>query len=244
MTAPHWHVPRTPLLLLLALTSVLSLALASAARAEEDPVNEAREAFKSSATFPWYDAEKDSLTPLALRADPPPKEGFRWLSVLQWAAWVLLGIGLLLLIGLIIYSVRYFRGTGPIAEQTAEQNTVVESEGVEALPFMAQRSQGDLLGEARRLYELGNFSEAIVYLFSYELVQLDKFAVIRLARGKTNRQYLRESVKAPPHKQLLENTMHTFEDVFFGRRVLDRAGFEACWNHVSMFENLAEAVPA
>ena len=71
------------------------------------------------------------------------------------------------------------------------------------------------------------------------VAQLDKFAVIRLARGKTNRQYLRESGKAPPQRQLLEVTMHTFEDVFFGRRVLDRRGFEACWQHVSQFENLA-----
>lgn len=244
MSMPRRHAPHRPLLMLLMLASLANLALVSAASAQEDPVDEAREAFKSSATFPWYDAEKDSLAPLALRADPPPKKGFSWLPVLQWAAWILLGIGLLLLIGLIVYSIRYFRGAGPIVERTAEHEAVVESEGVEALPFTAQRSQGDLLGEARRLYESGNYSEAIVYLFSYELVQLDKFAVIRLARGKTNRQYLRESVKAPPHKQLLEATMHTFEDVFFGRRVLDRAGFEACWNHVSLFENLATATPS
>lgn len=244
MTTQWRQGPLTTLLPRLALLILASLALANTAFSQEDPVAEASEAFKSSATFPWYDAEKDSLAPLALRADPPRKDGFDWMSILQWAAWTLLGIGLLLLVGLIIYSIRYFRGMGAISERTEEQEAVVESEGVEALPFMAQRSQGDLLGEARRLYELGNYSEAIVYLFSYELVQLDKFAVIRLARGKTNRQYLRESGKAPTHKQLLETTMRTFEDVFFGRRVLDRAGFEACWNHVSMFENLAEAVPA
>jgi hypothetical protein len=227
-----------------AFAGLLGLALAGAALAQDDPVEEAREAFKTSATFPWYDAEKDSLAPLALRADPPPKEGFDWLSLLQWAAWLLLGIGLLLLLVLIVYSVRYFRGAGAIPERITDQDAVIESEGVEALPFMAQRTQSDLLGEARRLYELGNYSEAIVYLFSYELVQLDKFAVIRLARGKTNRQYLRESAKTPTYRPLLETTMRTFEDVFFGRRELDRAGFEACWNHVSKFENLAEVANA
>jgi hypothetical protein len=32
--------------------------------------------------------------------------------------------------------------------------------------------------------------------------------------------------------------MVTFEDVFFGRRALDRAGFEACWNQLDQFERL------
>ncbi len=52
---------------------------------------------------------------------------------------------------------------------------------VEALPFLRQRSHDDLLGQARRHYEQGNYSEAIVYLFSHELVELDRSSLIRLA---------------------------------------------------------------
>ena len=50
----------------------------------------------------------------------------------------------------------------------------------------------DLLAEARRHYQAGNYGAAIVYLFSFQLVQLDQRQIIRLAKGKTNRQYLRE----------------------------------------------------
>ncbi len=100
------------------------------------------------------------------------------------------------------------------------------------------------MGEARRHYEQGNYSEAIIYLFSYELVQLDKFALIRLARGKTNRQYLREVPRRPELRSPLERTMVAFEGVFFGSRLLDRAGFEACWQQLPQFEEQLRTAPS
>ena len=98
--------------------------------------------------------------------------------------------------------------------------------------------------QARTHYEQGNYSEAIIYLFSYELVELDRSALIRLAKGKTNRQYLREAAATRSMKPLLERTMVTFEDVFFGRRTLDRSGFEACWKQLDEFQSLLAGVPA
>ena len=67
---------------------------------------------------------------------------------------------------------------------------------VEALPFRVPRQATDLLSEARRQYEKGNYNEAIVYLFSHQLVELDRQHLIHLARGKTNRQLVRELVRA------------------------------------------------
>ena len=50
-----------------------------------------------------------------------------------------------------------------------------------------------------RLYEKrGNFNQAIIYYYSYQLVTLDRRQVIRLAKGKTNRQYLRETGRRGP----------------------------------------------
>ena len=63
---------------------------------------------------------------------------------------------------------------------------------IESLPFPVAAGRLDLLAEARRHYQAGNYGAAIVYLFSFQLVQLDKRQIIRLAKGKTNRQYLRE----------------------------------------------------
>jgi hypothetical protein len=101
---------------------------------------------------------------------------------------------------------------------------------------MRERAKGDLLAQARYYYEQGNYAEAIIYLFSYQLVELDKFSVIRLSKGKTNRQYLRETSRAAVLAGALERTMLAFEGVFFGRRGLDRAAFEACWNSLPQFE--------
>jgi hypothetical protein len=121
---------------------------------------------------------------------------------------------------------------------------VVEStrdvDRVEALPFQLRGAKGDFLAEARRLYEAGHYSDAIVYLFSYELVQLDKHHLIRLAKGKTNRQYLREVRQRPTVRAILELTMIAFEDAFFGRKVLSRERFEECWQRLDEFQQELE----
>ena len=122
--------------------------------------------------------------------------------------------------------------------------------------------RGNLLDEARRHWQEGDFAQAIIYLFSFQLVHLDKQQIIRLNKGKTNRQYLREighgaaawaTLAAAPQVEppapvfpqlrgrlqgLVEQTMFVFEDVFFGNRALERARFEACWSRVDEFQSL------
>ena len=73
-----------------------------------------------------------------------------------------------------------------------------------------------LLGQAREYYLAENYDEAIIFLFSYELVELDRRSLIRLAVGKTNRQYLRELGARTALASLLGQTMVAFEDVYFG----------------------------
>ena len=119
---------------------------------------------------------------------------------------------------------------------------LVAADRIEALPFLRQRAQTDLLGQARLHYEQGNYGEAIIYLFSHELVELDRANLIRLAQGKTNRQYLREARTHEPLRAILEHTMVTFEGVFFGRQPLDRAGFESCWRQLAEFDALVAQV--
>ncbi|QDU96448.1 DUF4129 domain-containing protein [Lignipirellula cremea] len=106
---------------------------------------------------------------------------------------------------------------------------------VEDLPFTLNRPRDNLLEEARRCYEQGNFSDAAVYLFSYQLLQLDRNQLIRLARGKTNRQYVRELRQRPDLAMMLQGTMRLFEDAFFGRREILRDQFETSWNRLDAF---------
>ena len=98
----------------------------------------------------------------------------------------------------------------------------------------------DLRGEAERNYREGNYREAIVYLYSYLLVQLDRRQVIRLTKGKTNRQYLREVRQRPELVPIFEPTMIAFEDVFFGDHPLSRGEFEKCWDRLDEFHRLLD----
>jgi hypothetical protein len=79
-------------------------------------------------------------------------------------------------------------------------------------------------------------------LFSYQLVALDKRHVIHLAKGKTNRQYLRETRSREPLKNLLQRTMISFEDVFFGHHDLSRERFEESWQSLDEFHRHLEQV--
>jgi len=199
-----------------------------------DSVQAGRDVFEQG-RYPWYDAERDALRPLTLPPSRVNREPFQFDgSFLRYLAWAVLAAALAMLVAFIVYAVRN-RTKQPLSSKKAAP---AHRAAVESLPFMTDRSQGDLLGEARRHYQQGNFSEAIIYLFSYQLVELDRFALIRLAKGKTNRQYLRELGKSPPLRPPLEMTMTAFEEVFFGRRALDRAGFEACWSQLPLFEQL------
>lgn len=242
----------------LAYCVVCALALGAAGQAASDPAVElGRQALQGSMRFPWYDENQDALRRIDV---PPPPEtaahrGSTWQadpfpelpagntfgrdwSGLRAVVEALLWSGLLaLLVWLIYFFARsYLQQHAAVeAEEQPEPDRREASDVIESLPFELARPQSDLLGEARRLYEAGAYAQAVVYLFSYQLVLLDRSQQIRLARGKTNRQYLRELQRRPDLHGLLERTMLAFEEVFFGHYPLDRAGFERCWQGLDEF---------
>lgn len=223
--------------------------------AVEQAVESAGEALGRSGRFPWYDRANDDVR--RLNMTPRQSEldrGQKWEGedvparpattsgtnvslfggALQW-----LGLtALVLLLGVIAYLIVTAFLKDEVSE-TGAVRKVVESrrdaDRVEALPFQVRAASGDFLSEARRLYEAGDYSQAIVYLFSHELVTLDKHHAIRLTKGKTNRQYLRETRSRPALVGILEATMIAFEDAFFGNRLISREAFERCWQRLDAF---------
>jgi len=143
------------------------------------------------------------------------------------------------LVYLLIRAWRKHRRQEAEPEQEAEQSdTVDDKRRIEALPAPVGRKRTDLIDAARQYYQEGNYAEAIIYLFSYQLVELDKGQLIRLAKGKTNRQYLRELGRRLALQGLFERTMVAFEEVFFGNYAIDRARFESVWLRLGEFEAL------
>jgi hypothetical protein len=168
-----------------------------------------------------------------------------WFSVsMQTLAIILFAV---LIVTLIIIAVRYFlqeeelvlagAGNAKLNVNEAEQN----ARRVENLPFQAPVQKGDHLSEAQRYYEAGDFGRAMVYLYAYQLMQLDRHQFIQLTKGKTNRQYLREINRDPLLRNIVELAMIGFEDVFFGNHPISREQFEASWQQVAEFHRRLES---
>ncbi len=228
----------------------LSLAQAEDAEpslAEDDlqSVESVKESLDGWGAPPWYDATKDAEKPIRVKARST--SNVDWWAIFKPIIWG----AALLLIGLLIYVLlRAFFDrrkqpmlTGPGFR--GQKALRAEIGRIESLPFQLDKKPTSLLEEAERLYREGNPSQAILYLFSYQLVEMDKLQMIRLTRGKTNRQYLRELKNHARLRGLMEPTVVAFEHVFFGKHSLPAAAFEACWRRVGEFERLIrEGAPA
>jgi hypothetical protein len=242
-------------------TSIILFFLPHQARADDSPtpdpiIQSAQHSLARGGRFPWYDRRSDDvrrlrIVPRASEAD----RGDKWVDnstptpsatppnfsllgrFLQWFGLT----ALVVLLGLIAFMIAKSFLKDESSEDALAVRKIVESrrdaDRVEALPFHIRAASGDFLTEARRLYEAGQYSQAIVYLFSYQLVQLDKHHVIRLAKGKTNRQYVREARRRAHLAAILEITMVTFEDAFFGRKAIAREAFERSWHRIDEFQS-------
>jgi hypothetical protein len=201
-----------------------------------DPITSGRDALSPWSGYPWYDAKADDLH----RVDIPQE----WHSDVQWdfslgflgstiqiVAWTAIA---LLLIVLLYFLVRAFWNRGKAVE-AAEKEPLGEADRVEALPFPVDLDHINFLEEADRCRRQGDYARAVVYLYSHQLLRLDKRGRIHLTRGKTNRQYMRE-IAAAPLRGLVEQTMALFEAAFFGHRSPDPAEFDTCWTRLDDFE--------
>jgi hypothetical protein len=221
--------------------------------AEPDGVDTGREALRDTGSFPWYDETNDQLRRIEVKPPKAPRTSQfgnanwffgsgDWFTPLAWT-------GIALLLGLIVYLlVRAFllreKAAARAATHDDDAGVGENVDRVDQLPIKLRRPTSDLLSEARAQYQAGNYAEAIIYLYSHLLVALDKRSLIRLAKGKTNRQYLREVSTRAGLRGMLEQTMIVFEDVFFGDHRLERDRFESVWNRLDEFDTLLDEASA
>lgn len=209
-------------------TALVLLSMASGARGVEDPVGTGRDALRRWWDYPWYDSAQDDVRTLDVRPPRATTVGFGSGEELNIFVWLAIALLLLLLIGFLVRA--YFRDDAAAASVERRRQTDSRSliERAEALPIAVDLSKVDLLAEARRLAEQGDYARAIVFLYSHFLLRLDQGHKIRLAAGKTNRQYLRE-LSSTTIRNMLQTVMLAFEDAFFGKHRIPRQRFEACW---------------
>lgn len=230
-----------------------------AANKPVDAIESGRDALSGRPSFPWYDRQQDSLKRIDVEppddvaarkskweAKPPPNWTIPdWMKkLLEATGWLLLALVIVAVIwGLLkaFGNMELAPATGDLDDEDSLQGDI---DRVESLPFQLNRPQSDLLSEARRYYEAGDYGQAMIYLYSYQLVQLDRHHIIRLTKGKTNRQYLREVRSRHELWDVLRSSMVAFEDVYFGHHQLSQSRFESCWEKLDLFHQQLELVPA
>ena len=229
-------------------------------------VDAAREGLRESNNYPWYDAAEDELRQIELAPPTPPPEARDWeLNLPDWQPpqrnwnwnigfwegiqWIVSGLLVILLVGALILLLRVMWQRDRVPQlstaESSQQGLARDAEQIENLPFPMEIPKTDLLSEVRRHYENGNYGEAMAYLFSYQLVHLDKHHLIRLAKGKTNRQYMKELHGGKRLRGMVRQTMLAFEEFFFGGHAIDRKRFELSWQDLDDFhKTVQELMPS
>ena len=190
-----------------------------AAADADESVRTGRNALHRWTNYPWYDAQHDELQPVKVKApaepepDGPPRNPVRRTGRVWCGSWP--GPSWRWCWG--SWSFCWLRAFVPRQRERRPADEVPDdgdAARIESLPFPVAAGRMDLLAEARRHYQAGNYGAAIVYLFSFQLVQLDRRQIIRLAKGKTNRQYMREVGPRDSLRSLVEQTMVVFRGRF------------------------------
>jgi len=212
----------------------------------------------------WFDAKTGSITPVAARkneidvsdrhssvATPDARTNSAWWDSLSGSlsmvfSWLFEGWLTILCVFLVLLAIvagfllwRYgSNGDGFFRSRDAKDLLSHEREKakIQDLPFEIEQTAMGLLGQAAKLRAAGDYSKAIVYLFSHVLVEMDGARCIRLTRGKTNRIYLRELRGREMLKNFTYQLVQAFEFAFFGKHQLSQESFEAIWQQLPVFE--------
>ncbi|MDG1874640.1 MAG: hypothetical protein P8J27_12065 [Mariniblastus sp.] len=229
----------------------------------QSSVDDARQSL-SKKSLPWYDSDADSIRPMEMgqrpdarsanrdaipvrsAASPANQKGSRWnssgqdygslmLSFLNALTWIAIVAVVLIFVAVLIWAILRMGSATQSEDDSAALKRSME-ESIKQLPFELGSSTGDFRGLAETAYSQGDFAKAITYLFSHVLISLDQKGLIRLKKGKTNRQYLRELHGYRSLADYYRDVMVPFESVFFGDHDLKQSEFETCWSQLDSFQ--------
>jgi len=209
----------------------------------------------------WFDSDDGTVRPIRSSksidvadrhrsiSGPVQTSSSNWwdslrLTVSDFFSWIFRGwqillivslISLLLVVGFIVmkYGVRFQERVRKMTALSVQER---EKSKMKDLPFEVEQTMVGLLAQAERYRASGDFSKAIVYLFSHALVEMDSARCIRLERGKTNRVYLRELRERDNLRGFTNQLILAFEFAFFGKHALSQDAFESIWQQVPAFD--------
>ena len=208
--------------------------------------------------FPWEEAgelsdfqrrEPGNANSLNRASVPlrPPESNWNWNYNLspEWIrffnimTWIAFSAAIFTVAGLLIWLfLKMEKQGGNVHTFSDYDDEEMYIERINQLPFeLKSDSSGNLSDQARQLAASGDYSRATMFLFSHVLLSLDKHELIRLKRGKTNRQYLQELRRHKTISSYYQKVMIPFEDSFFGNHQISESRFQNCWHELSQFED-------
>ncbi len=195
---------------------------------------------QSSYDYPWYDAVTDSTRGLSLPPDktvaPPPPAAPAPVtygnnnngdSDFAYLWWFLLAVVVLIVLWLILRTMNQRDPEWQAAKARPQPGTLTSVARLTDLPVELSPRVTNMYDEAQRLAGTGDYSLAVVYLYSHMLVRLTEAGRIQLAKGKTNRQYLRELRLDPELWKFFSRAIVQFEQSYFGNHPPSPALFDA-----------------
>lgn len=160
------------------------------------------------------------------RSEPPSLEGLR--TVAEILFWALIGAAVLALVGAMVWALRQTARNGVRKEKEKKAREERERR-LEAIAPEARERVDDLGTAAENALAAGDLRLALVYFFSWLIVEADKRGLLRARRGKTNREYWLELAVHPGVRTIYKATMDEFERVYFGGQTISQAEFDDVW---------------
>jgi len=167
--------------------------------------------------------------------------GFSFMNAIGWLVLIVIGFGLIFLVLFVFSKVE---PDAMAVRKSASTDAMVDVDEqmlqrMKHLPAEVRHTDVNLRTEAERLMNLDRFDEAIVMLFGHQLLLLDRCRVLRLARGKTNGRYVRETRgNAPQANPFFVNTVTAFEASYFGGHTPSADRFAKLWQENSTLESV------
>ena len=255
-------------ILLLLVAAILAVASADASLHADEKFDSAFDA----SGLPWYDsetkklkstkapdrgestvAERHRIPPLQKKirgqqvtSKPPtapvttaPPTGFATIGTT-----IMYVVGIILVIALVaalIYGFLQLESNSAEQAETQRRKRKIRDH-IKHLPFDIEEQDGDFESFAEQSFRNGDYSNAVIYLFADLLVAMSESGLVRLQRGKTNRQYLNEIWDHGEIRPYYQKVMTAFEDAFFGKHNIDRSRAEECFAGRAAFDAAIERI--
>jgi hypothetical protein len=222
---------------------------AAAAGIESVPETAALRETVDKAKYPWLSKETGKpvylpLSPVEEIKRPRSKSqehnaDFGWLDGLaKFATWLIYALVAGALLAAIFWAVRSFAQKSWKLKSRVDGEAAARERRISTLAPEAAERYDDLLAAAQDAFDRGDYRYALIFYFSYLLVEMDKRRFVLLEKGKTNLVYWRELTEFPELRSIYRSTMKEFERVYFGGASITREEFDAIWSLHARFSEL------